>query len=477
VFDFRQFNPQTGEDSFVSSNSIRGKTLWQMLSEKGKKVIVLNLPLTYPPYPINGIMVAGFDSPSKESIFTYPKNLQKEIISLIPDYDFILSVDNDYRFESSFNNFLENILKAFNQRYRLSKYLLEQYPDWDVFMVQFQNIDHLQHRLWNYLRKFSCDTNKRVSSVIKCYEHLDKLIKTLFAYVENKDEETYKIILSDHGFGYAAFDMFPNNLLKDWGILVLDERKKRKSDDTSQSLTNKICKKIKSFIGPHIKLRYLDILRNTSFERELPIDWSKTKAYIALAEIYAFGFINKIGREPHGIVKEKEIGPLLNQICLNFLNIKDDFSGKRLFSEVLLRKDFFENPQNPLLPDFILIPEEGICLKRGLLNNGYIRHAGIQGTHRENGILIVNHNENVIKNCTDFQAKIIDMAPTILNIMDIPIPNDIDGKVLVEIFKKLPNEVKYTESSGSESSNHQKKNILSGEEELIEKRLKGLGYL
>ena len=78
VFGFTQFDPADNRVKLTNARDIKSKTLWQVLSEKGKRSIVVNLPYTTPPYPINGILVNGWDSPPRN--FTFPEDLTDKIM-------------------------------------------------------------------------------------------------------------------------------------------------------------------------------------------------------------------------------------------------------------------------------------------------------------------------------------------------------------------------------------------------------------
>src|SRR5579885_1169477 len=75
IFDFARFNETEYSWTINNARNIQSKTLWQLLSDKGKRVVVLNLPYTYPPSDINGVMVSGWDAPSMESTFSSPASV------------------------------------------------------------------------------------------------------------------------------------------------------------------------------------------------------------------------------------------------------------------------------------------------------------------------------------------------------------------------------------------------------------------
>ena len=86
IVDFERYDVRTNRLTFNSTMEIREKTFWDILSEKGFRVGSINLPMTYPPKRVNGFMISGFDAPSMEAEFTYPRDLKDEILRRFPDY-------------------------------------------------------------------------------------------------------------------------------------------------------------------------------------------------------------------------------------------------------------------------------------------------------------------------------------------------------------------------------------------------------
>ncbi len=101
------FNRQKGKYSYptVSSNQIQSPTMWQILSEQNYKIGVANVPVTYPPSPVNGVMISGMLSPDLKSAF-YPKSLYSEILDAVPNYEVeVRSPQKDEKYlEAAFQN-------------------------------------------------------------------------------------------------------------------------------------------------------------------------------------------------------------------------------------------------------------------------------------------------------------------------------------------------------------------------------------
>src|SRR5271165_2691092 len=124
VFDFTRFEEDTYRWQVNNSTSIQSKTIWQLLSEQGKRVIVLNLPYTYPPYPVNGVMVSGWDAPLLQEGFTYPAELSREILDLMPGYasnlDLALGSNFATRSDELFERFTGKLTRGVEQGTQLS---------------------------------------------------------------------------------------------------------------------------------------------------------------------------------------------------------------------------------------------------------------------------------------------------------------------------------------------------------------------
>lgn len=222
VYGFRDFRMEDSRLTYGLNNSanIRHRSIWQVLSENGKQVCVLNLPLTYPPFEVNGYLVSGFPSPSgRDSQYTYPVSLKTEIEAQIPDYqppgwgDGISGVDKGVR------HFVEGMVGKTEQRARLSTLLMEKAP-WDVFMVHFQETDFLQHRFWHFLDPSHRDyTHEGFKECAVYYSYLDEQLSRL---IELARKEGYAVVaLSDHGFQKCEVDLKINNWLLAKGYIHL----------------------------------------------------------------------------------------------------------------------------------------------------------------------------------------------------------------------------------------------------------------
>jgi predicted AlkP superfamily phosphohydrolase/phosphomutase len=489
IFDFVRFDPSDSGWKVNNAQHIRSKTIWQILSEKGKRVVVLGLPYTYPPSAVNGVMVSGWDAPSMNSDFTYPAALRNQILEVIPDYGSTLDL-SFWKFvptksDIQFNHFIDKLIQGFEQQAKLALHFLET-QSWDVFMIHFQQTDWMQHKLWNYIEgacRNAADRTARLENVRRCYQRFDQLIGVLSEKV--KPERPVKIILSDHGFGRDLGNMCPNYFLNRWGYLHLKEegRKRVKNffrDSEHKSLRRfhnaLVDAKDRLFRGHDHKkyTSWADQLNETVPQQKFPIDWAKTKAALVLGSETGFVYVNVKGRGPSGTVDPGlQYEQLLVELIARFIELKNPKTGEKLLEKVVRSRDIYPDPRDgSLLPDLVLIPMDGYGFSARVSDHS--PKISDEGSHRPKGVLFLE-GLGLNREISNFHPYLVDIAPTIMHLLGLPIPSDMDGRVLQEIFPE-PQEVHY-EDVDNHLERQTRTEYTTTETELIEQRLKGLGYI
>jgi predicted AlkP superfamily phosphohydrolase/phosphomutase len=205
----------------VSSSSTSAKRIWETLSEKNRRICLLNLPLTYPPFPINGILVSGFPVPYRDCIFTYPPDLQDELFRIAPDFQATCAEDGAaFIAMKKIDEAVDCWTKRLFGKTRLALGLLKR-ESWDVFMVHYQETDFLQHRLWHCLDKtLPYHDPDGFLKVSRFYRELDSQLSEVISEARRQGFAT--IIVSDHGFQACDFRFMANSWLYQKGYLVLN---------------------------------------------------------------------------------------------------------------------------------------------------------------------------------------------------------------------------------------------------------------
>jgi len=445
----------TKEDgTLVNSTDIKGNSIWKLLTERGFRTCVINLPATYPPEKINGVMITGVFTPSKDVVYTYPPDLQYKI----GDYPIAieweaLGLDKHY---TKRNEILQRQTEITEGRFTtLKKLLRENEYDLSIFFVK--GTDILQHFFWD---------DKAILK--KYYQRIDHLIGCLL----NSYKMESVFIISDHGFDHSPTHYFNvNTWLESNGYVKLKGGPLRKGI-VSKSLP------LRRLIPKGIKKALIKISASLSSETEtekfvLGVNWNETVAYLERG--YGIKVANIVSKEK----REK----LKDEIIEKLKQLRNE-EGEKVISEVARKEEVYSGEYLEKLSDIIFLTtwryQPNGHLNKHIFTEIPAKKRKVSGSHNfsRNGIFIA-HGSSIKEGVKIEGAEIIDVAPTILYMMGVPIPTDMDGRVLKEIFKEgtdpAVREITYQKPKPEIA---RKKMVWSKEdEERVKERLRKLGYL
>lgn len=445
-----------------NSTNNQSSTLYEILSENGLFPGFINIPLTYPPKKINGIIISSWLAPPFSN-YTYPEN----ILEKIKEIGYKIQPESLHKEEK---NFVKDVYETTEKRVEVTKWLIKNY-DWDVIAVLITGTEHMHHNFAAFFDKNHPDHNPKEENIIKnYYEFVDKKIGELLKVL---DKNTNILIMSDHGFGPSYGEVYLNNLLKRYGYF--EEKKKINPLRyvfrflEMSGIANKLRNRFQMDILKFLPKRFQNMIIEGRAE-DIPADWKKTKAYCT--GILGDMRINLKGREPEGVVKQKDYEKIRNGIIEKLSNDED---VKGIIKKVYKREDLYNGPCLKNISD-LYVEFDKCCTSSIKINGDKIIGTRIDtGFHTMDGILIAygpDIGNQEIKN-----AKIIDIAPTVLHSMNLPVLKDMDGKVL-EIFKK-DSEVGERKIKSLEGVKRKQEELVRSKEEEkeIRERLKKLGYL
>jgi len=460
------------------SHSCQEPRVWDLIGEEGKKAGVFNIPLTYPPQPLNGFLVSGFDTPSTKVCFTYPDSLSDEIRSRIQDY--VLANREAYT-RGTERKYVDGLLYSLEKKEAAVLYLIDRY-EVDFSLYVFMEIDHLHHKLWRLIEEGSEEGRKLFQEV---YQRMDETVGKI---VNRFNEETTFFVVSDHGAGALEGIMFINKWLMEQGWLKLKEDPSLylKSLLSRTGLVPKVYRLLCKF-----GLGGLGKLLPTSFQYDLAtsfisfenVDWEQTRAY-AFGE-YGQIFINLKGREPQGIVAPgEEYEQLLREISEKLRELVHPKTGETMIREVFLKEALYSGPMLEKAPDLSFAIGNyryDSSIQFGLGVKGIFGSPEFEdsGTHRREGMLIAS-GKGIKSNFNIEGATLVDIAPTALYLLDLPIPTDMDGNVLEALFREdwmKSHPIRHQEKESKKISSEAKEELSPEEMEMVKKKLRTLGYL
>jgi predicted AlkP superfamily phosphohydrolase/phosphomutase len=436
VFDFVVKKMNTYEGCYVNSTYVKGRPFWEILGRYGFKVGVINVMVTYPPHPVNGFLITGGLTPPGKD-FTYPTSLAKEITEKFGDYPILpvggLTVGKDER------KFVKTFFSSEEKRMAVARYLMEN-KDWDFFMVMCEAADPLQHELWKYLEQ---DNLSEINDYVKCaipnfYKKVDAFLGEI---LDKYGDNATICIMSDHGFGPLKKYFLINNFLIKIGMLKLKQN--------VVTRFKKFC--FERSINPekfYLLARKLGVTWAISFfrggtaEETLnrftlsfnDVDWRRTKAFAIGTSGHIY--LNVKGKELQGSVdKDTEYEKVREFIIQKLENLKDPETGAKVIKKIYRKEELHQGKFSEQAPDITFLPHRGYATlhRTQFVSPSLFISSANSGGHELNGISMFYGPK--IKRGTKMRGtKIYDLAPTFIHMFNVPVPEDLDGKILEDIF-------------------------------------------
>lgn len=479
IFDFEQAAWGSYDFRPVPANQHGHKTLWRIAGEQGRTAVVIDVPFTYPPEPIRGYMITGYGTPvAGAPSFTHPPDLEQELAAAcgecrpaIPESLPNLTPD----FFREWDRLLDN-------RDCINDYLLRE-VDWDLYMIVFGVTDNVQHVLWNYLEPLHPDYHSKEGADFRArlfhyYERVDASIGRMLAHV---DEGTHIVVMSDHGFGSVRPGLFLPGLLMEWGMLKFRQSALAGVGERAMRFVLNLYRRsprLRAMLN-RMRTENKERLRSAMTKANLlpsmdQVDWSQTKVFATRFGVNLF--VNRVGRFPHGIVRPgAEYEALLQELEERLLGLRDEALGTPVVKAVHRREALYRGEHTELGPD--LVVEWANLYDPAQDGRDGVRVPGVVGNHVPEGVYIL-HGPGVRPGAT-LDAQITDIAPTVLYLMGLPVPSDMDGRVLLEALEPA-----YTQDHPVVAGEPA---VVAGpvegysysaeEQAQIEEQLRGLGYI
>jgi predicted AlkP superfamily phosphohydrolase/phosphomutase len=495
IFGFDHRKPGTYTWALTTSRDRVGPDLGQIISARGGSAGFLFVPLTYPPYPVNGFMVSGMGTPGPKVDFTFPIELKRKLMGKFdPNQVF---VESPVTYQDPVECF-EALERSIAHQYAIYESLVQEFDDLSCEVVVFVQPDRVQHFGWHYMDPssplYSIDLSGRSAglqdAILRIYRRLDEVVGRV---MERLDPNATLIIMSDHGAGpYDKFVDLNAWLLQEGYLCLLDSS--GPSLDSSiarlysvwQVWGRKVIpfgfrKWLKERLSHGLKARLESEKQNPVATR---IDWSRTRAFSEGIE--GLITLNVEGREPHGVVSPgKEREELIEEIAQRLSLLRDMETGFPVVERVWRREEIYEGAALEQAPDLILAWHGERYYSKAIWNakrNVFwapdqwraSSPLTLSGCHRREGVIFAK-GPSVATGAFIQGAEIIDVAPTVLALMGLPLLPDFDGKVLQELTVGIEGiQVEKTEG-GLQSIEPE---VYSEEEaKQVEDLLRGLGYI
>ena len=373
IYGFVDRQPGSLKTFIPTSRNMRTPALWEILSTVGKRVFAMNVPVTYPSRQVNGIVVGCFLSPSVEKAAP-----NAEVAQALKRLNYCVDADPG-RARQDKDSFLPHLDEVFERRIETMRYFWRQEP-WDFFMAHIMETDRLHHFFWEEMEQGHA---KYRPAFLDFYKRVDHVLGEVRSWL---DEDTTLIVLSDHGFCSIKQEVFVNTWLHDAGYLQYA----RTPPEGLQGM------------APSSAAYSLDPGRI---------------------------FLNVKGREPEGrIAMGDEYERVRREIAEAAMGMVDPATGEPMVERVYTREELYHGPYTSAAPDLVLAMRDGYDPKGPLGKpNLTFKGTALVGMHTTPDALLYMRGvrESVRR------PYIADVAPTILNLLEVPVPADMDGRSLL----------------------------------------------
>jgi predicted AlkP superfamily phosphohydrolase/phosphomutase len=382
---------------------------------------------------------------------------------------------------------------------------------WDCFAFMLIESDFSGHRYWKYYDPGSPqhrpDAPEQLRDALpRIYGAIDDALGRIMA----ADPEAGVLIFSDHGFGGASTKtVFLNRYLQRQGLLKFAAGAR---EDGSLGARMKLGGRLAVARLKDIGLHYLPerlrtpLLRSMKIGNQIEsrirfggIDWRGTVVYSDESPYFPALWINLAGRESAGIVPADKYEETCARVAESLRAWHDPETGQPLVRRVYRREEIYRGEQVARAPDLLidwnldngysylsgrsLEDRSGEALRR-LAPHEFQSHemATRGGSHRPNGILMAMGGP--FASGTSVQgASLSDLAPTVLFCQGLGIPHEMEGRVLAETFDprflsaNAPERLAPGDNQAAAPVEAPADNYTDEEREIIERRLRDLGYL
>jgi predicted AlkP superfamily phosphohydrolase/phosphomutase len=482
IFGFAARAPDTYDWYATSAATRQGITLWDWASCYHRQVGVVNMPMTYPPEPIpGGYMVSGLGVPDVDVRFALPDELQRDLLRRFDPEQLVEQPVSLYDPDS----FVDYLLRTVDDNLAITNVLLDRFPDTDLLCTVFTATDRVQHFYWRQMAE-GMGSERQRTAIERVYRRVDGALGQLIDALPGWDV----LVMSDHGAGPYRHLVGMNQWLASQGWLRW-QAGSGKGEGSALGGWRRAYRRVGHALPGGIRRRlkaltpasWMAKARREMTHWSLPVVWEDTRAYSA-----GFGgniYLNLRGREPLGQVgRGSEANRLLDEIEAALRGMRDPDTGSPVVEQVHRGQELYRGARVDEAPDLVVSWHDGYYSMAGMSGPGAPIFQGNltwphsravhSAEHRQHGILVA-HGPQVRPGVQADEADILDLAPSILHLMGLPIPSSMEGRVLAEWL--TTGRTPTVEPAGAGKAPGPQPAYSDEEEQLVRDRLRDLGYL
>ncbi len=491
VYDFLRVDAATNDRTVLHAGHRDGRPFWAYLNDAGLRVGLVNIPFTYPPEPLEGFVLVGFGTPEEAAALTYPQEALESLQQAVGPYRPVVPA-------SLLKSGDEAAILMAERRHQSQQVeaacLLSQRHNVDILVINLMLLDHVNHKA------ASMDI---VEEAIRAMDdHLGRLVKGF--------EPDNVLVISDHGARRLRGSFLLHAWLMDHGYKVARPRTPGQRQEAlnwlltrwlqdlglRSGLVEKVARRslvalMRRMNGPGLARLWGSLERSYPFSKDY-LRWSEgvdpRRTPLVPGSTYSgLLYFNLQGKGPEGWMSPWEAEDLGARLARDLAEVRDPETGEPIVSQVYTKDSLYHGPHAAGGPDLILDPYGGpwnvqgdyYPLRARRLHGKYLLANSTEfGGHRREGIFVFagdpfRHGE------VGTESTVMDVPATLLYLHGVPIPDDFDGRPLLETFTETFVSIHPVEHQAPVSHERAVSDIAYSQEEAREltEHLRALGYL
>lgn len=407
---------------------------WTAASDAGLRVAAIDQPQTVLGSGLNGIRLLEWGLHDRNfEIASDPPELLQEVRSAFGDHP-VWSCDSHGGTQAGYERLLEDLLAGVERKEALLLGLLER-EEWDLFACAFGETHCVGHQFWHFFdpRQRGHDPNAPSylrDAIATIYRRVDDAIGAL---VDAAGSDATTLVFTSHGMGpyVGGYQLLPEVLVR----LGLGSGR-----GAAAQVRSRLPKRVRSVVRHIVPGGARERLKTRAGSAPRPLESPSTRA-VALPNNRCGAIrLNLRGREPFGSVEPgAEAEGLLAEIRDELHELEEPGTGERIVAKVVTAAEAFGADHHPDVPDLMVVFRTDVgaiescrSARVGLVREQiYNPNIPRSGDHTIESRLWLR-GPGIEAGAVSQDGNVLDVAPTVLALLGVPVPPSLDGRPLLE---------------------------------------------
>ena len=410
----------------IEEEEVDPRTFWTVAAEAGRRVAIADLPMSVRA-PGLGLQLHEWGIHDRKwGPRSEPPELIEELRARHGDYA-VWSCEEHGGTVAGYEQLRDALIKGAEQKTELLLDLLER-EHWDLFACTFTEMHCVGHQFWRFVEPksdFERDAPALADAVRSVYRAVDAALGTL---IDAAGEGARVIVFASHGMGpYTGGPQLLPEVLIRLGF--------GSGGGAAAQVRSRLPRSVRAVLRkltPAVARRRLQAAAGSL---PVPLDSPLTRAVAVENNRCGAIRLNLRGREPFGSVDPADAGALLDELRREIVALRDPASGEPIVTEAVTPAEAFGADHNPDLPDLMVSFRQDLGVIDGCRSDrvGTVERP-VSISHRTGD----HTSESRLWLCVPDAApgaelgsgNVLDLAPTVLELLDVPIPAWLDGRPL-----------------------------------------------